>query len=114
MSIEEQLRSAGVLPTGPCSPWPKDREILSDVAHDTKVKASLGQMIGGLVKTTTHAVKQGRVTEEVREERYDTCKACPHFIEESKRCSSCGCFMELKTWVKAKPELLCPKNKWRR
>lgn len=79
-----------------------------------KVKASAGQMAKGLLKTGMQAVKNGRVTEEIRNERYDTCKACPFFIEDSKRCSECGCFMEAKTWIGGDPDLLCPKKKWSR
>ena len=82
--------------------------------HDKKVKASIQQMAGGLVGNIGRAIQHGRVSAEIREERYDTCKACPHFIEKSKRCSECGCFMEAKTWVGGPPDLLCPKKKWSR
>lgn len=69
-------------------------------------------MARGLVKTAAQAVSHGKVSKEVREERYDMCKACPAFIEESKRCSDCGCFMEGKTWVGGDPKQLCPQKKW--
>jgi hypothetical protein len=121
----EDLRSGGELPTGPVSAWPRERNEgdhgLKDrivkpkeQKHDTEVKASPGQMISGLIQTAGQALTHGKVSEEIREERYDTCKACPHFIEDSKRCSECGCFMEAKTWVSGEPGLLCPKKKWKR
>lgn len=118
----EDLRSAGVLPTGPCSAWPESRNRTGPglasqstvVAHDTKVQASVGQMAAGLINVAGQALQHGKVSFEIREERMETCRACPHFIEESKRCSQCGCFMEAKTWVAAKPSILCPKNKWKR
>lgn len=82
--------------------------------HATKVNASIGKMAKGLVKNAAQAVRNGRVTEEVYNERYETCKSCPFFIEDSKRCSECGCFMEAKAWIGGDPNMLCPKQKWSR
>ena len=82
--------------------------------HATTVKASAGKMATGLLKTAGQALMHGKVSEEIRNERYDTCKACPFFVEDSKRCSECGCFMEAKTWVGGDPNALCPKQKWSR
>ena len=79
-----------------------------------KVNASTGKMAKGLLKTAGQAFRHGKVSAEIREERYDTCKSCPFFIEDSKRCSECGCFMEAKTWVGGDPNTLCPKQKWSR
>jgi hypothetical protein len=123
MANIEDFRSAGVLPTGPVSAWPRERheDLFQQsaieepaVAHDKHVKATAGQMVRGLASSVTQVLSGGRVTEEIRDERYDTCKGCPHFIEESKRCSECGCFMEAKTWIGGDPKTLCPKKKWKR
>lgn len=84
------------------------------VIHDTAVKASIADMAKGLFKNAQYAIKDGRVHPDIREERYNICKQCPHFIEASKRCSECGCFMEAKTWLGSDPKYLCPKNKWSR
>lgn len=122
----EDLRSAGTLPTGPCSAWPKERNVASaslqskltaskgGTKHDSNVKIGLGAMAQGFIQTTKQAISHGKVSREIREERYDVCKSCPHFIEDSKRCSECGCFMEAKTWIAGPPKHLCPKNKWSR
>ena len=124
MDIREELKSAGAYPQGPVSAWPQERNnALMDKTKGkgkaraksaTKVNASVGKMAGGLLKTAGQALRNGKVSAEIREERYDTCKACPFFIEDSKRCSECGCFMEAKTWVGGDPNLLCPKQKWSR
>lgn len=82
--------------------------------HATKVTAGLGRMAKGLVRNVGQAIAHGKVSEEVRNERYETCKACPFFVEDSKRCSECGCFMEAKTWIGGDPNALCPKQKWGR
>lgn len=82
--------------------------------HATRVNAGIGKMAKGLVKAGAQAVRNGRVTEEIYNERYDTCKNCPFFIEDSKRCSECGCFMEAKAWIGGDPDMLCPKQKWSR
>ena len=118
MDIREELRSSGVYPTGPCSAWPKERHeaLYAQHApkHAEKVKASPMKMAAGLVKTAGRAMRHGKVSEAIRDERYNTCKACPAFIEGSKRCSECGCFMEAKTWVGGDPKALCPLKKWER
>jgi len=124
MDIREELKSAGVYPTGPCSAWPEERNTelhkkmrvaaAPSAAHATKVKAGAGKMAGGLLKTAGQAMRHGKVSEVIRNERYETCKACPAFIEDSKRCSECGCFMEAKTWVGGAPKALCPLKKWER
>lgn len=121
MAIDiEQLRSGGTLPSGPVSAWPKARnqqlagESRSNAARAKKVNAPTGKMAKGLLRTARQAVMNGKVSAEIREERYNTCKACPAFIEDSKRCADCGCFMEAKTWVGGDPNMLCPQKKWSR
>jgi len=135
MDVKEELKSAGVYPTGPVSAWPLSRNeelqaklrgdaiakgarqynVSKDNVHHAKsVKASAGKMASGLLRTAGQALRHGKVSEEIREERYDTCKNCPFFVEESKRCSDCGCFMEAKTWVGGDPSKLCPQKKWKR
>ena len=121
MDLREELKSAGVYPTGPVSAWPLERQEsllaqtkTSQGKRATKVTASAGGMAKGLLKSAGQAMRYGKVSAEIREERYDTCKACPFFIEDSKRCSECGCFMEAKTWIGGDPDMLCPKQKWSR
>ena len=115
----EDLRSGGVLPTGPVSAWPKERNVAGkglETEHkpNAEAKATMAKMAKGLLKTAGQAIKNGKVSKEIREERYDTCKACPFFDAKSKRCKSCGCFMEAKTWVGGAPDALCPEKKWKR
>ena len=123
MNVREELKSAGVYPAGPVSAWPRSRheELMAKakqnagtVKHATKVGASAGKMASGLLRTAGQAIRNGKVSAEVREERYNTCKACPFFIEDSKRCTDCGCFMEAKTWIGGDPNMLCPQKKWSR
>lgn len=128
MDFREELKSAGTYPTGPVSGWPRSRHeelgrqqarlagtpVPAPVKHDKKVKAGFKKMARGLASNAATAMTKGRVTPSVRKERFDTCKACPHFIESSKRCSECGCMMEMKTWLNGDPDKLCPKQKWLR
>lgn len=117
MNVREELKSAGVYPTGPVSAWPQERnEALMKSASGSanKIKASPGKMAAGLVRTAGQAIRHGKVSAEIREERYDTCKTCPFFDAGSKRCTDCGCFMEAKTWVGGDPDMLCPQKKWSR
>jgi len=113
----EDLRSAGVLPTGPVSAWPKERNVAGkqmQAQHEPKIKASPAQLASGLAKTAMQGLRHGKVSNEVREERFDTCKACPAYRPSDKRCSECGCLMTAKTWFGGDPDLLCPLKKWSR
>lgn len=118
MDIKEELKTDGVYPSGPVSAWPQERHnklmTAASQKHATKVKASVGEMITGFSKATGQAVRFGKVSAEVRNERFNTCKACPSFIKDSKRCSECGCNMQAKTWIGGNPDQLCPLKKWSR
>lgn len=48
-------------------------------------------------------------TQEVSEKRYSICESCPEFINFSKQCKKCGCFMTIKTKLQ---KAQCPINKW--
>ena len=121
--LKEFLRSGGELPIGPCSAWPRARnkqaqdivrDGVSQGPHARKVRASLGKQVRNLAKTASQAAVGGKVTSEVREERMSTCRGCPSLIQDSERCSECGCFMAAKTWINADPNKLCPLQKWSR
>ena len=117
MDLSEDLKSAGVYPSGPVSAWPQTRHAelmmkLQKATPESRKAPSVSKMARGLLKTAGQAVRHGKVSAEIREERYNTCKACPFFNSESKRCNDCGCFMEAKTWVGGNPDLLCPQQKW--
>lgn len=122
MGIVEELSCNGIAPSGPVSAWPKDRHdrliaqtaVNAEQQKATRIKAGIGKMAKGLVKAAGQAMIHGKVSEEIRNERYETCKNCPFFVEDSKRCSECGCFMEAKTWIGGDPNQLCPKQKWSR
>ena len=121
MDVREELKSAGVYPAGPVSAWPKKRhdELMASASSKgksapVKTGPGIGKMASGLVRTAGQAVRHGKVSSEIREERYDTCKSCPFFNADSKRCKDCGCFMEAKTWVGGDPDMLCPQKKWSR
>lgn len=49
------------------------------------------------------------VFEDMYNYRMKVCQGCPFFIQESKRCSQCGCFMEKKAMFK---KTKCPIGKW--
>ena len=118
MDLIKELSCNGVPPTGPVSAWPQERHDKlmgkTRAKKDPEIKPSASQMAGNLLKTGAQAFTKGKVSSQVREERYATCKGCPSFRKADKRCSECGCFMEAKTWVGGDPNKLCPLRKWAR
>lgn len=66
----------------------------------------------GTMKDVAQGAMHGEgvlVTEEVYTQRMNTCMGCEFFIQDSKRCTQCGCFMEAKTRLK---KAFCPIHKW--
>lgn len=49
------------------------------------------------------------VSEEISSSRYNLCNQCPEFLNVTKQCKQCGCFMVLKTKML---ESSCPLGKW--
>jgi len=52
---------------------------------------------------------QEHVDDQEQEARYAICQECPSFINLTKQCKKCGCFMVAKTAIK---DATCPDNKW--
>ena len=50
-----------------------------------------------------------RMSEELAQQRMDTCSTCEHLIQMTKQCKKCGCFMPMKTKLK---DATCPVGKW--
>lgn len=46
---------------------------------------------------------------ELSEQRFNICKACPELVQLTKQCKKCGCFMLAKTTLQAAK---CPIGKW--
>lgn len=41
--------------------------------------------------------------------RYEICRGCEYFINLTKQCKKCGCFMEAKTKLES---ARCPMGRW--
>lgn len=50
-----------------------------------------------------------RIGIEKAEDRLNICKMCPEFIDITKQCKKCGCFMVAKTKLESAK---CPIGKW--
>ena len=48
-------------------------------------------------------------SEEVANNRYSICKACPELLKVTNQCMKCGCFMAAKTKIQ---NASCPLGKW--
>ena len=55
---------------------------------------------------TGHGV---RVEKEEADRRLAICRGCPFFRHTDERCSKCGCYMAVKTYLRAER---CPVGKW--
>lgn len=73
-----------------------------------KMAKNLGKSV---VNNTLNVIKGNRLTlpKEESNIRFEICKGCEYFLPEEKRCSDCGCFLVLKTRLRAEK---CPQGKW--
>ena len=53
--------------------------------------------------------KENHTESDEQTSRYAICLACPELIQATKQCKQCGCFMAMKTKLKAAK---CPLSKW--
>lgn len=88
------------------------------VEHARQVAArrlpSLGHQVAGFMSTAAAVLASGleRASDELRETRLATCRACEYYRPEDGRCGGtegCGCYVEVAAQWKAKE---CPRGKW--
>lgn len=53
--------------------------------------------------------KENHIDDAAAQGRYEICLSCPELIHLTKQCKQCGCFMAMKTKLKA---ARCPLEKW--
>lgn len=76
---------------------------------------SMTSMAGNLLKTAVNTVKTAVKGKSVSTSsleantRLAICQTCEYFRKSDQRCSKCGCFMAVKTYLKAEH---CPVSKW--
>ena len=76
---------------------------------------STGQMIrnvGGSIVRTVQRVAQGNslnISDADKEKRLSICKSCEFYDAGQERCSRCGCYLKVKTYLKAEK---CPVGRW--
>lgn len=70
------------------------------------------QNVGESVVKNVQSVIAGNplnVSDEEKNRRLSICNSCEFFIRDQERCSKCGCYMAVKTYLKAES---CPVGKW--
>jgi hypothetical protein len=53
--------------------------------------------------------KENWTVEELRLKRLEICRQCPEFVDLTRQCKQCKCFMPAKTWL---INAYCPLRKW--
>ena len=64
--------------------------------------------LGRVVKSAAQG-QSVQLGKEAAEARLAICKTCPFFRHVDERCSKCGCYMAVKTYLRAEK---CPVGKW--
>ena len=76
---------------------------------------SVGTMASNLAQSVVRNVQSVaagnalRLDENAANQRLNICKGCEFFNQAQERCTKCGCFMAVKTYLKADK---CPVGKW--
>lgn len=72
----------------------------------------MAKNLGNSIIRNVQSVASGnsfKVTEGEANARLEICKTCEFFNATQQRCSKCGCYMAVKTYLKAES---CPVGKW--
>jgi uncharacterized paraquat-inducible protein A len=76
---------------------------------------SIGAMASNLARSVANNVQSVaagnplRLNDDAATQRLNICKGCEFFNSAEQRCTKCGCFMAVKTYLKAER---CPVGKW--
>jgi len=93
----------------------QNARIASLQASNKPQKPSLGTMaktFSQSVVRNIQSVASGnalKLTEQDANARLEVCKKCEFFNSIQQRCNKCGCFMAIKTYLKAEK---CPIGRW--
>lgn len=89
---------------------------ISQLQNSTKKPVpSLGAMaknVGQSVVRNFKSVAAGnnlKISDQEAAKRLEICKGCQFFNTAQSRCNKCGCFMAIKTYLKAEK---CPIGRW--
>ncbi len=84
-------------------------------ASNKSAMPSMGTITRNIAQSVVHNIQSVaagnalRLTEEEANARLEICKTCEFFNSIQSRCTRCGCFMAVKTYLKAEK---CPVGKW--
>jgi len=76
---------------------------------------SVIDMAKNLATTAVETIKtvavgnSANLTQEEAQKRKNICNTCPSFNKSQERCTKCGCYMAIKTYLRA---ATCPLGKW--
>jgi len=79
--------------------------------HNNTQPPSLIQKAQNFATSVVNHISNGmvKVSDPIKKERMEICRACPFFNASNTTCNKCGCFLEVKTgWASEK----CPEGKW--
>lgn len=80
------------------------KENREEVSRAWKVMSGFAEKVGDTIEGTCISVST-----DDKKSRLDICNVCDSFIQSTKQCKECGCFMEVKASLKA---MKCPLKKW--
>ena len=72
----------------------------------------MARNLGNSIVKNVVSVVQGnelKLSDSETQNRLDICRQCPYFESGSQRCGKCGCYLAVKTYLKAEK---CPIGKW--
>jgi hypothetical protein len=88
---------------------------IRELSLSNKPMPSIGQQmknVGNSIVKTVQSVAAGNplnISDIEKDKRLSVCKTCEWYNVSQERCSKCGCFLKVKTYLKAER---CPIGKW--
>ena len=91
------------------------KQLLIKNSKNIKRTPTINQMAQNVVKTAVDTVKtvaagnSFNATQDIINKRKQICNSCDYYNKAQDRCTKCGCFMAVKTYLRASS---CPLKKW--
>jgi hypothetical protein len=91
---------------------PKIRQLQGISSPQYPSNLQMAKNLGNSVVRNIRSVASGnnlRLSDEEANKRFEICNNCEFFNKLDNRCLKCGCYMAIKTYLKAER---CPIGKW--
>jgi uncharacterized paraquat-inducible protein A len=102
--LKQKLAASRKIQQSASTEFPNPQSLPSPIQMTRNLLQSVGRNVQSVA-----AGNNLRIPPEQAQNRLAICNACEYFLKPQQRCGKCGCYMAVKTHLKAEK---CPVGKW--